>query len=258
MLSTRIFCLACAVAVFVCPLAAPASAQPVDKRTLFTFSAPVTMPGITLQAGEYLFRLADPDTTRRVVQVLSADGTKPYGLFFAVPAERIEAATTPEVRFMETAAGTPAAIKTWWYPNERTGYEFIYPKEQARRLATGASQPVLTTQAQTTTTEQTNTGDVTRVGSSGQETQVSGSGPASTPAGGTQAGQLASTSLTLPNPTIPPIGGLAAAPGRPAEARTARTELPRTASRIPLAALVGASALLIAASLRYWRTRRLV
>lgn len=54
-------------------------------------------------------------------------------------------ASAPEVRFMETAAGMPAAIKAWWYPGERMGYEFMYPKDQALRLAQGASQPVLTT-----------------------------------------------------------------------------------------------------------------
>ena len=44
----------------------------------------------------------------------------------------------------------PAAIKAWWYPGERMGYEFMYPRDQALRLALGASQPVLTTQAHTT------------------------------------------------------------------------------------------------------------
>ena len=90
MLSTRIFGLACAVAVFVCLLAAPVSAQPLDKRTLFTFSAPITLPGVTLPAGQYLFRLAAPGSSSNVVQVLNADGTKPYGMFFTLPAERFE------------------------------------------------------------------------------------------------------------------------------------------------------------------------
>lgn len=130
MLSTRIFGLACAVAVFVCLLAAPVSAQPRDKRTLFTFSGPITLPGVTLPAGEYLFRLADPNSSGKVVQVLNADGTRPYGLFFTLSAERLEPAATPEIRFMETASGTPAAISTWWYPGERTGYEFIYRRNR--------------------------------------------------------------------------------------------------------------------------------
>src|SRR4029450_4091536 len=173
------------------------SAQPLDKRTLFTFSGPVRLPGVPPPAGQYLFRLAAPNPSSKVVQVLNADGTKPYGLFFTLAAERFEPASTPDVRFMETASGPPAAIKTWWYPGERTGYEFIYPKEQARRLATGASQPVLTTQAQTTTTEQTNTAELSRVGSSGQETDVSASvapTPAA-PSGTAQEGTIASSSL---------------------------------------------------------------
>lgn len=277
MLSTRVFGLACAVTVFVCLMAAPVSAQPLDKRTLFTFSAPVTLPGVTLPAGEYLFRLADPNSSSKVVQVLNADGTKPYGLFFTIRAERLEPASSPEVRFMETASGTPAAIRTWWYPGERRGYEFIFPKEQARRLAMGASQPVLTTDAQTTTAEQTNTADLLRVGSRGQETDVSASAAptAATPSGTTQQGHIASSSLSISTPSIPAAGGapvatsIARAPTPSAEAgsvqtnsaqtrsaRTARTQLPQTASQLPLVAMIGTITLLSAVSLHYWRTRR--
>jgi len=142
---------ACAVALLACLMEGTGSAQTIDKRTVFAFSGPVALPGVTLPAGQYLFRLADP-TERKIVQVLSADGKTPYGMFFSLPAERFEPAATPEVQFMETAAGMPAAIKVWWYPGERTGYEFLYPKDQARRLAQGASQPERTTQAHTTAT----------------------------------------------------------------------------------------------------------
>ena len=265
MLSTRIFGLACAVTVFVCLSAAPVSAQPLDKRTLFTFSEPITLPGVTLPAGQYLFRLADPDASTKVVQVLNADGTKPYGLFFTLLAERVEPASAPEVRFMETVSGTPAAIRTWWYPGERTGYEFIYPKEQARRLALAASQPVLTTEAQTTATEQTNTADLSRLASGGQETEVNPSAApsAATPTGETHEGKVAASSLSIPTPSIPAVG--AAAVTQPAAAQIGssrgnpaqpmRTQLPRTASQLPLIAMVGTFALLSAATLWYWRTR---
>src|SRR5688500_3544088 len=260
MLSTRIFGLACGVAVFVCLMAAPVSAQLFDKRTVFTFSGPVTLPGITLPAGQYLFRLADPNSSARVVQVLNADGTTPYGLFFTIPVERLEPASLPEVRFMETASGTPAAIRTWWYPGERTGYEFIFPKEQARRLAKGASQPVLTTDAQTTTTEQTNTAELSRVAASGQETDVNATATptAVTPTGTSQQGQIASPSLAIGIPSIPAVGSApipsatASAPASSTEAastqtssarsdsaRAPRTQLPRTASQLPLVAMVG-------------------
>ena len=130
------------------------SAQTYDERAVFTFSGPIALPGVTLPAGQYLFRLADPTGSRKVVQVLSADGKTPYGMFFSLPAERVEPASTPEVQFMETASGMPApAIKAWWYPGERSGYEFMYPKDQARQLAQGADHPALTAQAPVSTPE---------------------------------------------------------------------------------------------------------
>src|SRR5579885_899422 len=97
--------LACAVLLLSFAMISAAAAQPADRRTLFTFSGPVAIPGTTLPAGQYIFRLADPFSGARVVQVLSADGKTAYGQLFSYPAERLEPAATPEVRFMETAKG---------------------------------------------------------------------------------------------------------------------------------------------------------
>ena len=250
----RQFFLACSVALLACVIETPSTAQTLDKRTLFTFSGPVSMPGVTLPAGQYLFRLANPDSGRNVVQVLNADGTKPFGMFFAMRAERFEPASTPEVRFMETAAGMPAAIKTWWYPEERTGYEFVYPKEQARRLAQGASQPVLTTQTQTTTTDQTNTADLTRISSAGQETNVSADAmpAASTPGGTSQQGEVAPSGISIANATIPARINASPVPTAAQPVQNARVSLPRTASMMPIVGLVGCVALSAAIGLWVW------
>src|SRR5688572_18009564 len=130
MLSTVVRALVCAVALLALMIT-PANAQPLDKRVIFSFSGPVTLPGKTLPAGKYLFRVP----TNNVVQVLNADGTQIYGTFFAISAYASAVPEKPEVRFMETASNMPHAIRTWWYPAESIGFEFIYPKEQARLLA---------------------------------------------------------------------------------------------------------------------------
>jgi hypothetical protein len=251
----RVVFLACSVALLACVMATPSTAQTLDKRTLFTFSGPVSMPGVTLPAGQYLFRLANPESGRNVVQVLNADGTKPYGMFFAMRAERLDPASTAEVRFMETATSMPAAIKTWWYPGERSGYEFVYPKEQARRLAQSATQPVLTTQTQTTTTEQTNTADLTRFSSAGQETNVSADATptASTPGGVSQQGEIASSGVSIANATIPARldASPAATNGQPPQ-RT-RASLPQTASTMPVVTVAGCVALFVGIGLWAWR-----
>ena len=156
---------------------------------------------------------------------------------------------------METATGMPAAIKTWWYPGERSGYEFVYPKEQARRLAQGATQPVLTTQTQTTTTEQTNTADLTRISSAGQETNVSAdtTPAASTPGGTTQQGEVASSGISIANATIPARINASAVPTTGQPAQSARASLPRTASMMPIVAVVGCLALFAGIGLWGWR-----
>lgn len=135
MFGKKAFGLMCAVALFASLIGARAMAQPVDKRTYFTFSQPVALPGVTLPAGQYLFRFVDDG--HRVVQVLSADGKQVYGMFLTLRTERLEPASQPEVQFMETANGMPAAIKAWWYPGERVAPEFMFPAEQAERLTRG-------------------------------------------------------------------------------------------------------------------------
>jgi hypothetical protein len=194
----------CAVAL-IASLRSAAFAQPADKRTFFTFSGPVTMPGVTLPTGKYLFRIADATSSSHIIQVLNEDGTRIYGTFFSIAAERPVVAEKPEVRFMETASSTPPAIRTWWYPGQRRGYEFIYPKTQARLLAKTAGPSVLTTQAQSTTTAQTESKTLTRMSSTGQETNVDGNAqPASaTPTGKTQEGEVAPPTLVLPSNPVP-------------------------------------------------------
>ena len=186
-----------AVAVLVWLSVATISAQPLDKRTFFTFSGPVEVPGVALAPGKYLFRIAEPETG--VVQVLSADGTKAYAQFLSIPAERPTPPSEPELRFMETAEGAPPAIQTWWHAGETIGREFIYPKEQAGRLAKNATEPVLTTQRQTATPKETTTTDLSRISSSGGESVVSaGSKPApSAPRGKAQTGEAAPASIVI-------------------------------------------------------------
>ena len=136
----------CALVLLGILTAATAAAMPFDKRTTFTFNGPIAIPGVTLPAGSYLFRLAD-SSSRNVVQVLSADGKTPYAMFFSLRSYRTKPAKDGELSFMETASDMPAAIKTWWYAGESSGYDFVYPREQARLLAKGSGKPVLSTEA---------------------------------------------------------------------------------------------------------------
>jgi hypothetical protein len=233
-LSRLLLFLICAVGV----LASSAFAQTIDKKVYFTFSGPVEIPGATLPAGKYLFHLADPDSGRQVLQVQSADGKRVYGMFFSMPVQRPTAPDEAEVRFMETASGSPAVISTLWYAGERTGRELIYPRQQALRIAKSTNTSVLTTKTETTKAEDVKSADLIRVSPSGTDTQFAANAAASEPSGRLQRDDV--VAQTTPVAT----GG-----------RTpARSSLPQTASNLPFVLMLGVGLFASTVVLRLMRT----
>jgi hypothetical protein len=113
----------------------PARADESSKLTYFTFSKPVQLPGKTLPAGKYRFELADPQESRRVIKVSNEDGSKQLAMLQTVEYTLRDPAKDPVVLFGETPASEPLAIKTWVYPGETIGFEFIYPHDDAVKLA---------------------------------------------------------------------------------------------------------------------------
>src|SRR2546427_495135 len=93
-----------------------ATADEWDQKTIFTFSGPVEIPGQVLQAGTYVFKLADSQSDRNIVQVFSEDEKHLYGTFLAIPDERLRPAGRPIITFDERTNGTPEAVKAWFYP----------------------------------------------------------------------------------------------------------------------------------------------
>ena len=117
-------------------LAGRVSAQRIDTndKTFMTFTAAVEMPGVTLQPGTYVFRLAD-SPTRNVVQVLDEGEKNILGQWNFVQAERPRVTEETVVMFKETREGATPAVQYWYFPGEKVGKEFIYPKDQADRIA---------------------------------------------------------------------------------------------------------------------------
>jgi hypothetical protein len=131
---------AVAVLAFV---AGSARADESNKLTYLTFSKPVQLPGVTLPAGRYRFELADTQESRRVIKVQSEDGKKQLAMLLSVPNQLRDIPKDALVLFNETAQGQPDAVKSWNYPGERIGYEFVYPRKQAIVIAHQTHKSVL-------------------------------------------------------------------------------------------------------------------
>ena len=130
-----------ALAAFVATPAARADEN--DKLTYLTFSKPIQLPGVNLPAGRYRFQLADTQESRRVIKVQTEDGKKQLGMLLTMQNHLRDVPKDPVVLFRETAQGQPDAVKSFNYPGERIGYEFIYPKKQAMIIAHATHEPVL-------------------------------------------------------------------------------------------------------------------
>src|SRR5688572_25603400 len=106
----------------------------VSERTFLTFSNAFELPGLSLQPGTYVFKLADTPS-RNVVQVWDRDEKNMLGHWLFVQAERPEVTGENVVMFKETREGATPAVQFWYFPGEKIGKEFIYPKDQAERIA---------------------------------------------------------------------------------------------------------------------------
>ena len=128
--------------VFLGGMVPRASADEWDQKTIFTFSGPVEIPGQVLPAGTYVFKLADSSSDRNVVQVFSKDEKHLYGTFLSISDQRLRPAGKPIITFDERAAGSPEAVRAWFYPGDDFGHEFVYPKPKAVALAKANNTPV--------------------------------------------------------------------------------------------------------------------
>ncbi len=204
----RMVAVACS-ALLLTSAAATAQTTPPDRKTLVTFSGPVSIPGTTLPAGTYTFKLADSPANLHIVQVFDKEESKVFATLLAVPAERMEAHGDPVITFKETAADRPPAVRYWYYAGERAGNEFVYPKSQAMMIARASGESVMSVDTESTSIEDWKKGTPTRVAAAAEppttttspETTIA-TQPAPQPMTSTSASQsTASTTGTQPPTT---------------------------------------------------------
>lgn len=121
-----------------------ASADEWNKEMVLKFSAPVQVPGHVLQPGKYVFRLADSNSNRNIVQIFSVDenGRENFvATVLTVSDFRMATPDKPIINFEERHSGDPEAISSWFYPGANTGWQFVYPKSERLAVANMAVTP---------------------------------------------------------------------------------------------------------------------
>jgi hypothetical protein len=102
-----------------------------DEKTIITVSQPVDVQGTILPAGQYVLKLQDSPSNRSVVFVFNSEETRLMTTVLAVHAYRLDPTDKSDFSFYGSPAGHPAALHTWFYPGENSGFEFLQRKHQA-------------------------------------------------------------------------------------------------------------------------------
>ena len=214
--------------VVVSAIALLVSVPAVLAQTPESSTLPVTEPldagGTILQPGTYVIRVLPSNTDRNKVQITNVDGSEVFATLLTVPhpLEPNEEYPNTTFLFYPAAEGSPRALRTWFAPGTPTliGHDIVYDESRAKQLARLANSRVVFQRDETL--------------------QVV-----------TPAAEI--ETYTYVAPTTPVATQTTIVTETPAPMVSSEVEMPATASRIPLFALIGLVSVAGAIALRMAR-----
>jgi hypothetical protein len=106
-------------------------ASETDKKTVITVSQAIAVENTVLPAGKYVLRLLNSPSSRDIVQIYNAEETQLITTILAIPAYLLRPTGETMFSFYEASAGQPAGLRTWFYPGDDSGFEFLQPHHAA-------------------------------------------------------------------------------------------------------------------------------
>jgi hypothetical protein len=242
-----------------------------DKKTTMTFSDTVQVPGTTLPAGTYIFKLAESTGDRYVVQIFNERENHIFTTLQAIPNYHLTTPDKTQISFYEVPSGQPPALKAWFYPGDNYGRQFIYPKGEAALISQAArenvpvegaavaetagtlKEPVTTDQSATTNDQSVTTEPQTTASVSSEPAETSVTEQPKTDETTTTTTEVTTEDQTAqpqPTPTPTPSNDQSAT-----SSDQSTTTLPSTATDWPLVGLIGLCSVVSALALRMFARR---
>ena len=125
-----------------------------NKRTVVTFTQPVEIPGQILPSDTYTIELYESFGNRHIVRIYNADRSKLIATVLAIPNQRLTPTSDNVMKFTERPGNAPDALKAWFYPGNNSGQEFVYPKGRAVELAQLTQESIPAVQTEPATVEE--------------------------------------------------------------------------------------------------------
>ena len=252
------------IAAGVCLAPPVMKADDYDKKTIVKIDQPTEAPGIILQPGTYVIKLLNSSSNRHIAEIMNERMNHLYALSFTVAAERVGPLTDKQnkqvLTFYEGKNGQPQAMRKWFWPGDTNGQEFLYPKDQAAKIAANTGDkvaegkvPTVAESGQSLTPDNANGLSLQSRDESKPAPQpftVSAAEPVASPAPATSTAPNTVIAQNTPPPSPRPApatdNSQSNSAAAPATADSQNTSLPQTASYMPLIGLLGLISLALA------------
>jgi len=209
--------------------------------SMLPVTEPLDVGGTILQPGDYVIKLIRSPYDRNKVQITSVTGDTLYATLLTVPHQLEPGEEVPNTKFVfyPAQAGLPRALRTWFAPNpsaSQGGHDIVYEETRAQQLAKLSNSRVVS-YADATTVTQLDTTELHVVTPEATVETYTYTAPPAPVVVETPAPMMSSETET----TV-----------QTASAET--PEMPQTASKLPLLALLGFVALAGAVAVRMARS----
>lgn len=236
------------IAVFALLIAVPAAFAQTPEYSTLPVNEPLLVGSTILQPGVYTIRVLRSQTNRDEIQVTSQDMKKVYATVLTVPHQLKPGEDIKNATFIYYPASgdMPAALRTWYAPHPDAsggGHDIVYEQSRATQLARASHSSVVSYQGEQADLNTVPLNVVTPEATVETYTLPAPPAPVETPAmtSATTSTTTETTASTAPAPE----------PVQTAEAQP--MSMPRTASDVPLMALLGLAAIGSAAAIRFAR-----
>ncbi len=231
------------VGAFALLIFIPAAFAQTPEVSTLPVTEPLQVGSVILQPGVYTIRVLPDVASREKIQITSPDMKKVFATVLTVPHQFKPGEDTKNTTFVYFPAGegAPAALRTWYASHPEAsmgGHDIVYEESRAKQLARLSNSSVVAYEGETADINSAPLAVVTP-----QATVETYTAPApETPA------MTSATPAPLVTETPAP------APAPEPQVAESSPEMPRTASNVPLLALLGLASIGAAAAFRLGRT----
>ncbi|MFZ2490638.1 MAG: hypothetical protein WA208_04050 [Thermoanaerobaculia bacterium] len=214
-----------AVGALALMISIPAAVAQTPEASTLPVTEPLQVGNTVLQPGTYMIRVLPSTLNRNKVQITSTDRSTVYATVLTVPhaLEPNEEVPNTVFVFYPPVEGQPRALRTWfaqWPEASQGGHDIVYDETFATQLARATKSRVVAYPPTTVVADLDN----------------------------------APLSVVTPEATVETYTYVPPAPAPVKIAETRPVEMPDTASRLPLVALLGLISLVGAAGFRLFRS----